>query len=300
MIEAIDQAQLNFSADSLWMLNICLGFIMFGVSLELKAAHFKEVLQQPKAILIGALAQFVLLPALTYLLCVLLEPHSSMALGMFLVASCPGGNVSNFMSLMAKGNAALSVSLTAVSTTASLVVTPLNFALWGGLYEPSAKLLQEIDINSYAIFKSILFLLGIPLVLGMLVNNFYPKFTASVSKGIRITSIGIFALFVLIAFVNNTAIFTTYFKAIVGLVFAHNLVALMGGFGISTLFGLKRSDRRSITLETGIQNSGLALVIIFNYFGGLGGMAIIAGWWGIWHLISGLSVSYLWSNKRLT
>lgn len=294
----IDQVQLNFSEDSLWLLNMCLGFIMYGVALELKPSHFKTFVTAPLPLLVGVFSQFLLLPALTFLLCIILKPHPSMALGLMLVAACPGGNVSNFISLQANGNAALSVALTAISTSLSVVMTPLNFTFWGGLYEPSAVLLTSIDINGWGIFKSIFMLLGIPLLLGMLTNHYRPNFTKSISKGVRLTSILIFAGFVIIAFVKNTEIFLKYISIIALLVLLHNALALAGGYSIARLARLAQPDRRSIAIETGIQNSGLALVIIFNFFDGLGGMAIIAGWWGIWHIVSGMVMAKTWSRLK--
>ncbi len=294
----IDQVQLNFSEDSLWLLNLCLGFIMFGVALELKPAHFKEFLKDPKPVLVGLFSQFLLLPALTFLICWWIKPHPSMALGLMLVAACPGGNVSNFISLQANGNAALSVALTAISTSISVFMTPLNFTFWGGLYEPGAELLTTIDINGFKIFKSVLTLLGIPLVIGMLTAHFKPNFTKTISKGVRFTSILIFAAFVIIAFTKNTDIFLQYIGIIVALVLLHNALALTSGYSIARLFRLSSSNRRTIAIETGIQNSGLGLVIVFNFFDGLGGMAIVAGWWGIWHILSGMALATYWSKFK--
>lgn len=299
MHETIDQVQLHFSEDSLWLLNLCLGFIMFGVALELKPGHFKAIFENPKPVLVGMAAQFIALPLLTFLLCLVLQPKPSMALGMMLVAACPGGNISNFVSLQAKGNAALSVTLTAISTALSVFLTPLNFTLYGKMYPPTEGLLTSIHINGWDMFESILMLLGIPIVLGMAVTYFFPTFTKSISRGVRLTSIAIFAGFVIIAFTNNTDIFLQYIHIIALYVLLHNAVALMGGYTMGKVFRLSTADRKSVAIETGIQNSGLGLVIIFNFFDGLGGMAIIAAWWGIWHIVSGLTLASFWSKKTI-
>lgn len=293
-METIDQIQLNFSPESLFALNISLGFIMFGVALELKWADFKGLLQNPRPILVGAGSQFLLLPVLTFGLVWLLEPHPSMALGMILVAACPGGNVSNFMSLYARGNAALSVSLTALATVLAIFMTPFNFAFWGGMYEPTAVLLQEVSLDVWDMVKTVGMLLGIPLVLGMGLTHYFPAVSRKLQRPIRILSIFIFAGIVGLAFYKNVDLFLAHIHLVFLLVLIHNAVALAGGYGWASLWKLGFADRKSLSIETGIQNSGLGLILIFSFFGGMGGMAIVAAWWGIWHIIAGLSVASWW------
>ena len=290
----IDQIQLNFSADSLFLLNISLGFIMFGVALELRWEDFKALLRQPKSILVGATSQFLLLPALSFLLVYMLKPHPSMALGMILVAACPGGNVSNFMSLYARGNAALSVSLTALATVLAIFMTPLNFAFWASLYEPTAVLLKEVSLDVWDMVKTVGMLLGIPLVLGMSVTHYLPKISQQIQKPIRILSILIFAAIVALAFFKNFDLFLQHIHLVFLLVLVHNALALSSGYAWAGLWRLGFAERKSLSIETGIQNSGLGLILIFSFFEGLGGMAIVAAWWGIWHIIAGLGLATYW------
>lgn len=298
MKESVDQVLLNFSPESLFLLNIILGFIMFGVALELKVEDFTRILKQPKAPIVGVISQFILLPFLTFLLVSALQINASMALGMMLVAACPGGNISNFISLLAKGNAALSVTLTAIATLLAAVLTPFNFAFWANLYPPASELLTTISIDPLEMFQTVLLLLGLPLILGMWTANRFPDFTAKIRKPIKTLSIFIFAGFVVIALSNNFDYFLEYIHLIVFVVLLHNAVAFLGGYGFAKLMKLDRSDTRSITIETGIQNSTLALVVIFGFFNGLGGMALIAAWWGIWHIIAGLSLASIWSKMK--
>ena len=133
-LEILDHVRLNFSPTGLMILNIVIAFVMFGVALDIKWQNFKDVVLKPKSAITGIFSQFVLLPVVTFLFIILLNPTPTVALGMILIAACPGGNISNFMSAMAKGNVALSVSLTAVATLGATFMTPLNFALWGKLY----------------------------------------------------------------------------------------------------------------------------------------------------------------------
>ncbi len=297
-MDVLDTVQLNFSTKSLWLLNICLGFIMFGVALSLNVDSFRRIFQQPKSVILGALSQFLLLPAFTFLLVCILQPSPSVALGMILVAACPGGNISNFMSLLAKGNAELSVSLTAIATLLAIILTPLNFTFWGNLYEPAATLLNNIHLDPLEMFKVVLLLLGIPLILGMWVASQFPRLTQRILRPVRWLSILIFGGFVVIAFSANLDIFIHYIHKILLIVLLHNAIAFIIGYSWGALWRLPEKDRRSLSIETGIQNSGLGLILIFNFFDGLGGMAIVAAWWGIWHILSGLAVAFTWSKVK--
>ncbi|MGY6742465.1 MAG: bile acid:sodium symporter family protein [Cecembia sp.] len=296
MQEALDSSTLNFNQDALLLLNISLAIIMFGVALDLKVKDFRYVAKNPQSFLAGLFSQFFLLPALTLLLVSLIQPPPSVALGMFLVAACPGGNISNFMTHLAKGNTALSVSLTAFSTAFSVVLTPLNFAFWSKLYGPSAQMLKEISLSYFEVFQTVALILGIPLVIGMYINSHYPKWSMRATKILKPLSMLIFAGFVVIAFIGNYDLFLKFIALIFLWVLAHNFIALSGGFITAKTFKLPLEDTKTLTIETGIQNSGLALVLIFTYFDGLGGMAIIAAWWGIWHIISGMTIAGILKN----
>ncbi len=308
-LQAMDAAKLNFSQGGLLVLNITIAIIMFGVALEIKVSHFKELLRKPKPVIIGVLSQFIILPALTFMLIMAFWNNITVgvAMGMILVASCPGGNVSNFISTLAKGNAALSVSLTAIATISAIIMTPLNFYFWGQLYEnigPWAhnELLRELSIDPVEMFKTVLILLGIPIVAGMLANSFLPKLTEFVKKPIKIFSIIFFMGMVVIMFVNNYDHFIRYIFWVFIIVLIHNALALSSGFGFSKLFRLNPQNSRTIAIETGIQNSGLGLVLLFNpnIFPqdlALGGMMIVTAWWGIWHILSGLTIASIWRRK---
>lgn len=296
MQEALDSSTLNFNQDALLLLNVSLAIIMFGVALDLKVKDFRYVAKNPQSFVAGLFSQFFLLPALTLLLVSLIQPPPSVALGMFLVAACPGGNISNFMTHLAKGNTALSVSLTAFSTAFSVVLTPLNFAFWSKLYGPSAQMLKEISLSYFEVFQTVALILGIPLVIGMFINSRYPKWSMRATKILKPLSMLIFAGFVVIAFIGNYDLFLKFIALIFLWVFAHNFIALSVGFITAKTFKLPLEDTKTLTIETGIQNSGLALVLIFTYFDGLGGMAIIAAWWGIWHIISGMTIAGILKN----
>lgn len=297
MKESLDHVLLNFSKESLLFLNISLAIIMFGVALELKPSSFKMLYQTPKPILVGLLSQLFLLPFFTFLLVIIFQPSPSIALGMILVSVCPGGNVSNFYSSLSNGNVALSVSLTAITSSIAFLLTPFSFTFWAGLYGPTSQLMEKVRLDIWDVIITVIIILIIPLVAGMSFRKKYPLTTKKVIKPIKRLSILIFGGFVLAALNANFDYFLEYIFHILFIVLLHNLVALTLGYSSATLFGLSDPNRRTLTIETGIQNVGLALVIIFEYFDGLGGMALIAAWWGIWHLISGGAISWFWSRK---
>lgn len=297
MTDSLDLVSLNFNKDALLLLNCCLAYIMFGVALDLKIRDFQLLIKSPVNVVTGLICQLLLLPAATLGLILLINPGPGIALGMMLVASCPGGNVSNFFSAMAKGNIALSVSMTAITSLGAVVITPLNFAFWSQMHGPSQKLITAVNLDINSIILTILLVLVVPMAAGLMVNERYPRFSERYRGIIRKISIAIFSLFIIGALAANYRQFLEHILDIAGIVFLHNGAALLIGFTIALLIGLPKSDRKTISIETGIQNSGLALVLIFDFFHGLGGMAIIAAWWGVWHLISGMLLSYYWSTK---
>ncbi len=295
----LDNIHINFDQEALWTMNVVLGFVMFGVALEISISDFKALWKKPKPVLVGVCSQFILLPAITFLLVVLIEPIPSIALGMFMVAACPGGNISNFISNLSGGNAALSVCLTAIATLLAVVMTPLNLQFWGALYGPTAAILKEVAISPFEMVKLVALLLGIPLLLGMLLNHWKPDFAVRLAKVLKVVSLLFFVFLVFLALYNNREIFMDYIFYVFWIVLMHNLLAFITGFSVSTAFGLSRSNVRSITIETGIQNSGLGLLLIFTFFDGLGGMALLAAFWGIWHIVSGLLLATFWGVKPI-
>lgn len=298
-MENIDALQINFSPDQLILLNFCLGFLMFGVALDIKVKDFKQLILNPRPPLIGLFSQLVLLPILTLALTFLLQVQPSIALGMVLIAACPGGNVSNFAVHLAKGNAALSVLMTSVSTLMAIVTTPFLFSLLSQFIPNTAALGQEIYVDPIDMIFTILKLVVLPLGLGMLLNHFYPVFTKKIQSPVKILSIIIFFGIVIFAVIGNFDNILNYLGDIFFIVLIHNSAAFLLGFGWARLMKLSEPNIRAVSIETGIQNSGLALILIFNFFSGLGGMALVAAWWGIWHLIAGFAVAMWWSRREV-
>ncbi|MFP4089659.1 MAG: bile acid:sodium symporter family protein [Cyclobacteriaceae bacterium] len=297
-MEVLDEIRLNFNQESLLLMNICMGLVMFGVALELSLHDFRNMLRQPRSFIAGLSAQLILLPVLTYLLVILIQPSAGVALGMILLACCAGGTISNMLTVMAGGNAALSVSLTASATLLASVATPANFAFWGNLYLQNSHKLPLISISFTDMLETVLLVVGIPLLLGMLFNHYFTKISIRLRKPFRIIAVVIFGVFIAAAFAANFRIFLDYIHYVALIVLLHNALAYGSGYALGQVFGLGLPEKKTIAIETGIQNGGMALILIFNFFDGLGSMAMIAGWWGIWDIFSGLALAWGLSKIR--
>ena len=293
----LDSLQINFDPDSFLLLNLLLALMMFGASLSVKWSDFKVLISRPKAPAIGLLSQFVLLPLITFLVTRLLQVDASIALGMILVASCPGGSFSNIMTWLARGDLATSVSMTGISTLAALVMTPLNFAFYASLNPETSAILADIAVESSQVMELILLVLVLPLIAGMLVGQHFSSVASKLDKPFRWLSMLLFFIFVAVAFSANGDLFLQYAQFFVGLVVLHNAIALLLGYMSSRAVGLNTEQTRAVTLEVGIQNSGLGLIIVFNFYPELGGMMIITAFWGVWHLVSGLALALFWSKR---
>ncbi len=299
LLSTIDDIRLNFSAGGLLYMNVTLACIMFGVALDIKVEQFRNILLNPKSAFLGISAQFILLPALTFGLVMLLKPPPSIAMGMILIAACPGGNISNFISSLAKANVALSVSLTAFATLAATLLTPLNFAIYGGLYvkfQTAASALNiPIHIDFFEMAKVVFILLGLPLMSGMLFAWKFPAITARILKPAKIISIFLYGTFIAGALIANMEYIPGYVLPIGIIVIFLNAQTLFTGYFVGTVANVSRADRRTLSIETGIQNSGLALVLVFNpaLFNANGGMAFMAAWWGIWQMVTGIGLAVI-------
>jgi bile acid:Na+ symporter, BASS family len=293
----IDEVMLNFDPGSLLVLNVAIGLIMFGVALDVRVEDLRSVFATPKAPLIGLAAQFLLLPAATFALTRIIDPLPSIALGMILVGCCPGGNISNIITHLAKGNTGLSIGMTGVSTLLAVVLTPLNFAFYGSLHPDTRAVLRAVALDPLELAITIGLLLALPVTAGVLVRLHRPALAARLYQPMRVISIVFFLGFIAIAFITNLEHFTALLGTVLVAVFAHNAMALLLGYGAAAVAKLPERDRRAVSIEIGIQNSALALVLIFGFFGGLGGMALVAAWWGIWHIIAGLTVATYWSRR---
>ena len=311
-LEALNAVSINFGQGGMTIVNFILAFVMFGVALGIKPQTFKDVFKNPKSVIVGIILQWVGLPAVTFAIALALSPWITpmIALGMILVASCPGGNISNFISSLSKGNIELSISMTAVTTAFAPLVTPFNFFLWGSLYSQIIAFKSNIPtlvIPFFPMLEQILLLLGVPIFLGLLFARYFPNATKKITKPAQVLSILLFIGMVIVSFSQNFQIFLDNIFYVFFIVMLHNASALATGYFGGKLARVPEADRRSFTVEIGIQNSGLGLILLFNpaifppeiWHGHYGGMLFITAWWGIWHIVSGLSVAYYFRRKPI-
>ncbi len=291
-----DDIVLNFNPGTLVILNIVLGLIMFGIALDTTVDDFKVVARKPKPFVIAILAQLVVLPAVTFCLTLILPVTPSMALGMILVACCPPGNISQVLTHRSGGNVALSVSMTAVSNVIYIFMLPLSVAFWGSLHPTARTLLETVELNPWTMLLDIFLIIGLPFALGLLIRNRFEGFAMKVQPFVKWFSLLALVGFIVAALAGNWTFFVTFLGIIVLVVTIHDAVALAIGYSTAVIGGLGTRERKAMTFEVGIRNAGLGLGLVFTFFGGLGGMAIVAGWWGIWDIIAGLVVAGLWAR----
>ncbi len=284
----IDKLQLDLGTSSEVIMMLMLSLMMFAVALGLRKEHFAFFKTNPKVYFAGVFAQTIGLPALTVLLCIIVDPQPSIALGMILIACCPGGNTSNLLALFGRADTALSVSLTATSSVAAAILTPVSIIFWSGLYPPTAVLLTEINLDTVSFLIQTLIILALPLALGMCLGALAPTLATKLQKPLAaIAGMGL-ALIIIGALIKFGPILFEIGLWILGLVILHNGLAFLLGFLSGVAAKADVRQRRALTFEVGIQNSGLGIVILLTQLGGLGGAAAIAGLWGTWHIVGGL------------
>lgn len=272
---------------------------MFGVALEIKPEHFYQLKNNKRALFTGLISQYLLLPTLTVILIYLLSPEPGIALGMILVAACPGGNASNFFSLLAKGNLALSVTLTAFTSMFAFLITPLSFFAFSSFVPGLSASVRDFEISFFDLFMNMVSILLLPLIAGMLFSHYLTETSKKIAESIRILSILMLIGFIVVALMNNRQAFLDHIFSIFWIVVLHNGLGLVGAYYFSAALKNTEAVNRTVAIETAIQNSGLGLVLIFTFFDGNGSMALVAAWWGVWHLVSGFLFSYFIQRKPI-
>lgn len=295
----IDVSTIRFDENAVRALNILVMFLMFGIALDIRPADFGRLVRRPRVPLVGLLSEYVYLPLLTVAMIVLFQPAPSIALGMILLSVCPGGSVSNYMVYISRSNAALSILLTAVTTLAATFLTPAAFSFWSnsGLIELPETLRTAIDVDVLDMIFSVAQVILVPLAVGMFIHVRYPKLKSRIERPIKTISMLLFLGFVVVAVGGNIGALQQYLGLIFTIVLVHNALAMLGGYTIGKLFRLSEPNARTVAIETGIQNTALGMYLIFNFFGGNGGMLLVLAWWGIWHLLSGFGIALLWRRS---
>ncbi|MBT8107772.1 MAG: bile acid:sodium symporter family protein [Gammaproteobacteria bacterium] len=280
---------------------LALMLVMFSVALGLRVDDFAFLRDKPLLFFGGVFAQVVLLPFVTFLMILVLRPAASIALGMIVVACCPGGAVSNLLTYLSRGNVAASVALTATSSLLAAIFTPTSIMVWSHAYAPTADLLASLDVSPLLFLGQTTFLLAVPLVLGMIVAAKAPDVAAKIRKRTTVLGVSVLVGVIIYGIAYFYPVLLPALPLLGTIVVGHNAIAFTTGAAAGFLLSKRRPTRRALTFEIGIQNSGLALVILLSQLKGLGGAAAIAAVWGVWHLIAGGCIAVLfWLVDRNT
>ena len=258
--------------------NTLLGIVMFGMGLTLKPGDFKVVFSRPKDVVIGCIAQFTVMPLLAFGLTKLCHLPDELAIGVILVGTCPGGTSSNVMTYLSKGDVALSVGMTAVSTVLAPFLTPLLTYLYAG---------EKVDVNIVSMFLSIVKVVIVPIVLGFVINHFFKKFTEKAVEVLPLISTTAIVAIVAAVVSANSAKLMTSGLLIIGVVILHNVLGYTVGYGIGKALKLDLTKCRAISIDVGMQNSGLATSLAATHFAQYPLATIPGAVFSVWHNVSG-------------
>lgn len=278
---------------------LALMLVMFSVALGLRVDDFSFLRDKPALFVGGVLTQVVVLPLVTFLLIMAIRPAPSVALGMMVVACCPGGAVSNLLTYLSRGDVAASVALTATSSLLAAVLTPASILFWSQAYGPTADLLLSLDVSPWLFVLQTTALLVVPLILGMTVAAKAPDVARNIRKRTTVLGVSVLAGVIIYGIMYFYPVLLPALPLLGAIVVLHNALAFGTGAAAGWLLSGVSGTRRALTFEIGIQNSGLALVILLSQLRGLGGAAAIAAVWGVWHLIAGGGIAvFFWLIDR--
>ncbi|TXJ41016.1 bile acid:sodium symporter family protein [Brachyspira pilosicoli] len=268
--------------------NYLLMIVMFGMGLTLKLEDFKVVFTRPKDIIIGAIAQFTIMPLLAFLLSIAFKLPPELAVGVILVGTCPGGTSSNVMTYLAKGDVALSVGMTSVSTILAPFATPLLTLLYAG---------QKVDVNAVSMFISIVQVVILPIFLGFIINKFFYKITNSIKEILPLISVlAIVAIVTAVVSANSQRLMQVGYLVII-VVVLHNCLGYLLGYVLAKLFRLNNAKCKAVSIEVGMQNSGLATSLAATHFASMALATVPGAIFSVWHNISGSIVANIMASK---
>ena len=271
--------------------SVALMLVMFSVALGLRVDDFRFLLERPLLFFGGLVSQVLLLPLVTYILILVMQPAPSIALGMIVVACCPGGAVSNLLTYLSRGSLAVSVALTASSSMLAAIFTPASILFWSNSYGPTATLLRSLDVSPYVFLVQTTLLLGVPLACGMIVAAKAPDVAKRIRKRATLLGAGTLIGVIIYGIAYFFPVLISALPMLGGVVVIHNAVAFITGAAAGRVLSRRTATHRALVFELGIQNAGLALVILIGQLKGLGGAAAIAAVWGVWDLIAGGSIA---------
>lgn len=286
-ISALDNLRIVLDPVGQAGVTIALMLVMFGVALGLHVRDFRFLADKPLLFAGGVVTQVLVLPLVTFLLLHAISPPPSIALGMIVVACCPGGAVSNLMTYLSRGDVAVSVALTATSSMLAALLTPLSTLFWSGVYGPTADLLRSLDVNPLLFVVQTTLLLAVPLAAGMFVAAKAPDVASRIRRKTTLLGTSVLGGTIIYGIIYFFPVLWPHVGLLGSIAVIHNALAFATGATAGWLLSNEKAVRRALTFEVGIQNSGLALIILLGQLQGLGGAAAIAAIWGVWHLIAG-------------
>jgi len=298
-MQAIDQATFNFNPQIGLAVAVMVGFLVFAVALDLTWEQFRQVLRKPRVPGVGLLAQYLVLPAVAFGIGLLMADTPSIALGLLLVACCPAGALSNYLTGVARGNVATSVSMTAISTLTSIVATPLLVAFWASLNPATRAVLQQIDIDPKRVVMVLVIMLVAPITAGMFIRAKRPGTADRIRLWVRRVAGMVFAVVVAILLLGNIKVLGSFAGSALPPVLVTFAVAASLGWGLARASGLRAAHRRAVTLEVAFQNVALAIGLAVAFFPELAGVAITSIRWGVVHLTVGFALAALWTRVPL-
>ncbi len=295
----IDQLTIDLPDALQLATKIVVGLFLFGIALDTKLEDFRDVVRRPGVIAVGVLAQYVVAPAVTVLLTLALDVRGSVAIGMLLVACCPAGNLSNLLTHRARGDVALSISLTGVSNVLAVVATPIAFAFWSGLNPNAEALLRDVSLEPWDVVGEVALLIGLPFALGLFAAWRWPALAGRVKKYVEPGVLGLLLLVVMGGLAGQFDIFVDYIGDVALPIAAQNALALGVGYATARACRLSVAGTRAMTFELGVRNTALAVVLALAFFGDLGGVVLVAALWGLWDTATGLALATWWRRRQL-
>lgn len=298
-MDDINQIPFNFDPRIGLIVGIMVGFLVFAVSLDLTWENLLRVLKRPKPLTIGLVAQFGILPAIAFLAGLYLTDAPSIALGLLLVTCCPGGALSNYLTGVARGDVATSISMTTVSTLFSIVLTPVLFTFWASMNPSTLAVLQNISMDPLRVIMTLLIMLVIPVTAGMLLRTKRPSTANRIRGMVRLIAGIVFAVIVAMLIGSNFKSLALLAQAALFPVLFTFVIAVALGWGIGWLVRLMAAERRAVAIEVAFQNVALAIGLGIAFFPSLGGIAAVSILWGIVHLTLGFGLAIVWNRMVL-
>lgn len=294
---SFDDISIHLPGGLSWGVKALIAAFLFAVALEVRVSDIREVARRPTVFAVGLGTQFVLIPALSLVLIAALDVRPSIALGLLLVVCCPAGNLSNILTYRARGDVALSVSLTAVSSALAVIVTPVTLAFWGSLSPRVSSTLDRIDLSPTDVLLEVGAMIVVPFVAGLLFAHRYPERARRARRFVEPAILVLLAVLIVGGLAGNAPIVVESIRLVGAAIVLQNLMSLLVGYGAATACRLPAPGRRAMTLEMGIRNTGLGLVLALTFFGSIGGVAVTVALWGLWDLITGFALSSWWRRS---